>query len=129
MQVSTLSAQFRLRSGLVDWYRDSTSVPYDHFLIDLSPRTEVRLRYRTNTGSIPSKFYIPGWLKQSELLDDEHSNSLYSPSVLIILRQKQCLFLQFYPEEFIRFLCECNVNVLKGNLQSMKRHQVTKFQN
>ena len=45
MQVSTLSAQLGLGSELVDWFRDATYVPYGHFLIDLSSRTEDRLRY------------------------------------------------------------------------------------
>ena len=51
MQVSTLSAQLGLGSGLGDWYRDATSVPYGQFLIDLSPRRYDRLRYYKNTGS------------------------------------------------------------------------------
>ena len=38
------------------------------------------------------------------------------------------LFLQSCPKEFIRFLCECIINLLKGNLQSIKRHHVAKFQ-
>ena len=38
-------------------------------------------------------------------------------------------FLQSCPKEFIRFLCECIVNLLKGNLQTIKRHHVVKFQN
>ena len=37
-------------------------------------------------------------------------------------------FLQSCPKEFIRFLCECIVNLLKGNLQAIKRHHVVKFQ-
>ena len=37
-------------------------------------------------------------------------------------------FLQSCPKEFIRFLCECIVNLLKGNLQTIKRYQVVKFQ-
>ena len=37
-------------------------------------------------------------------------------------------FLQSCPKEFIRFLCECIVNLLKGNLQTIKRHHVVKFQ-
>ena len=45
MQVSTPRSQLGLRSELVDWYRDATSVPYGLLLIDLSPRTDVRLRY------------------------------------------------------------------------------------
>ena len=39
------------------------------------------------------------------------------------------LFLQFCPKEIIRFLCECKMNQLKVNLQSINRHHVAKFQN
>ena len=39
------------------------------------------------------------------------------------------LFLQSCPKEFFRFLCECIINLLKGNLQSIKRHDVANFQN
>ena len=52
MQVPTLGAQLGLRSELVDWYRDATSVPLGHLLIDLSPRTDDRLLYCTNSGSV-----------------------------------------------------------------------------
>ena len=44
MQVTTLSPQMELVSKLVDWYREATSVPYGHFLTDLSPRTDDQLR-------------------------------------------------------------------------------------
>ena len=43
MQVSSLRAQLGLGSELVDWYRDATSVPYGHLLIDLSPRSTTLL--------------------------------------------------------------------------------------
>ena len=89
MQVSTLSAQLGLGSELVDWYRDATSVPFGHLLIDLSPRTDDRLRYCTNSGSVPSKFYIPERLKHLRTLDDEHTKSLYSPRVPIAFPQMQ----------------------------------------
>ena len=127
MQVTTFSTQLGLGSKLVDWYRDATSVPFGHLLIGLSPRTDDRLRYCTNTGSIPSKFYIPDQLKQSKILDDEHTKSLHSPSVPIIFPQKQNLLLQSCPKEFFRFLSECILNLLKGNLQSIKSHHVAKF--
>ena len=92
MQVTTLSTQLGIGSELVDWYRDATYVPFGHLLIDLSPRTDDRLRYCTNTGSIPSKFYMPEKLKQSIFLDDEHTKSLYSPTVPIIFPQIQKSF-------------------------------------
>ena len=39
MQVTTLSTQLGHGSELFDWYRDATSVPFGHLLIDLLPRT------------------------------------------------------------------------------------------
>ena len=80
-QVATLSAQLALGSALVDWYRDTTSVPFGHLLIDVSPRTDYRLRYCTNSGNIPSMFYVPDNLKNLKVLDDEHTKVLYSPSI------------------------------------------------
>ena len=100
MQVTTLSTQLGLGSELVDWYRDATSVPFGHLLIDLSPRTDARLRYCTNTGSIASKFYIPERLKQSKILDDEHTKSLYSPSVSIHFPQMQRSSPSVLPKRF-----------------------------
>ena len=89
MQVTTLSTQLGLGSELVDRYGEATSDPSGHLLIDLSPRTDDRLRYCTNTGSNPSNFYIPDRLKQSKISDDEQTKSLYSPSVPIIFPQLQ----------------------------------------
>ena len=73
-QVATLNAQLELGSALVDWYRDATSLSFGLLLIDLSPRTDDRLRYCTNSGNIPSKFYVLDNLKHLKYLDDEHTN-------------------------------------------------------
>ena len=89
MQVTTLSTQLGLGSEIVDWYRGAMSVPFGHLLIDLSTRTDDRLRYRTNSGSVPSKLYITERLKHSRTLDDEQTKSLYSPSVPIAFPQMQ----------------------------------------
>ena len=43
LQLCTRCAQLGLGSDLIDWYRDATSVPYDHLLIGLTPRTDDRL--------------------------------------------------------------------------------------
>ena len=89
MQVTTLSTQLGLGSELVDWYRDATSVPFGHLLIDLSTRTDDRLRYCTNSGSLPSKFHIPNFLRHLRTLDDKHTKFLYSPKVSIAFPQMQ----------------------------------------
>ena len=98
MQVSTLSAHLGLGLELVDWYRDATSVPYGHLLIDLSPRTDNRLGFCTNTGSIPSKFHLPDRLKHLKFLDDEQTKPLYSPSVPIIFPQMEKFFPSVLPK-------------------------------
>ena len=127
MQVSTPSAQSGLGSQLVDWYREATSLPDGYILIDLSPHSGDRLRYCTNTGSIPSKLHIADRLKRSKILNNEHTIALYSPSVPIFFPQMQNLHLQYCQKEFLRFLCKCILNLLKGNLQSRKRNHVAKF--
>ena len=56
MQVTTFSTQLGLGSELVDWYRDATSVPFGHLLIDMSLRTD---------DSCPTKFF--GNLRQKKI--------------------------------------------------------------
>ena len=58
-QVATSSVQLGLGAALVDWYRDATSVPFGHLLIDLSPRTDDSLRYCTNSGIFHQSFMYP----------------------------------------------------------------------
>ena len=101
-QVATLSVQLGLGSALVDWYRDATSVAFGHLFIDLVPRTDDRLRYCTNSGKNPSKFYVPDNLKQLKFLDDEHTKSLYSPRIAALFPRMQNsvsknLSKKFYP--------------------------------
>ena len=101
-QVATLRVQLGLGSALVGWYRDATSIPFGHLLIDLSPRTDDRLRYCTYSGNIPSRFYVPDNLMHLKYLDDEHTKFLYSPSSSALFPRMQNLvsknfFKRFYP--------------------------------
>ena len=128
LQVTTLSTQLGLASELVDWYRDATSVAFGHLLIDLSPCTNDRLRFCTNIGSFPSKFCISDRLKQSSFRTMNTQNLSTLQVVQSFSHKWKSLFLQSCPKEFIRFHCECIKNLHKGNLQSIKRHHVAKFQ-
>ena len=80
MQVSTLSAQLGPGSELVDFYQSATSDSYSLLMFDLSPRTDYRIRYCINSGSVPSKLYVRDRLNSLKLLDDKQRKSLYSPS-------------------------------------------------
>ena len=88
-QVATLSVQLGLGSALVDCYRDATSVPFGHLLIDLFPRTDDRLRYCTNSGNIPSKFKVHDNFEDLKYLDDEQTKSLYFPSIPTLFPRMQ----------------------------------------
>ena len=89
MQVASLSTQLDLGSELVHWYRDATSVPFGHLVIDLSPRTDDKSRFCTNSGSVLSKFYIPDCFNHIRTLDDQHTIFFYSASVPIAFPQMQ----------------------------------------
>ena len=88
-QVATVSVQMGFGLILVDWYRDATSVPFGHLLIALSPRTDDRLRYCTNSGNFLTKLYVPDNLKHLKCLDGEHTQSLYSPSIPTLFPRMQ----------------------------------------
>ena len=104
MQVTTLGAQLGLGSELVDWYRDATSVSFGHLLIDLSSRTDDRLHYCTNSGSVGSKFYIPDRLKHSRTLTMNTQNLSTLQVFQSLSRKCKSHFLQSYSTEFIRSL-------------------------
>ena len=121
MQVTTLSTKLGLGSEQVDWYRDATSVPFGHLLIDLLPWTDDRLRYCTNSGSVPSKLFIPERLKHLRTSDDEHTKSLYSPSVPIAFPQMQKSLSSLLPKTFYPFSMRMHSKSTQGKLASHKK--------
>ena len=121
MQVTTLGAQLGLGSELVEWYPDATFVPFGHLLIDLSPRTDGRLRYFTNSGSVPSNIFIPERLKPLRFLDDEHTKSLYSPSVPIAFPQMQKPLSSVLPKRVYSVSMRMHSNFTQRKLASHKK--------
>ena len=127
LQVTTLCTQLDLGSQPVDWYRDATSVPFGHLLIDSSLLTDHRLRYFTNTGSIPSKIYTPDRLKQSNILDDELTKSLYSPRVPINFPQMQKSFPSVLRKRVYPVSLRMHNKSAQREPPCIKRHHVVKF--
>ena len=128
MQVTTLSTQLGPGSEIIDWYRDATSVPFGHLLFDLSPRSDDRLRYCTKPDPFPQRIiYRTVW--SSPKFWTMNTQNLSTLQVFQSFSHKcKNLFLQSCPKEFIRFLCQCIINLLEENLQSIKRNHVAKFQ-
>ena len=128
MQVTTLGAQLGLGSDLVDWYRDATSVPFGHLLIVLLPRTDDRLRYCTDSGSVLSKVYIPYRLKHLRTLDNDHTKSLYSPRVPIAFPQMQKQLSCVLPKGVYPISMRMHSKSAQRKLSSHKKHHVVKLQ-
>lgn len=78
MQISKLGQQLGLGKQFIDWYKDATSKPFGHLLIDLSPHTVDQLRFCTDSGSAPTKFYLPSSQARITILDDEYSQRTYT---------------------------------------------------
>ena len=117
MQVTTLGAWLGLGLELVEWYRDATSVPFGHLLIDLSPRTDDRLRYCTNRESVSSKNFLFPVVQSIYGRLTMNTQKISTLQVFQSLSRKcKSHLLQSCPNEFIRFLCESLVNLFKGNL-------------
>ena len=126
MQVTTIGAQLGFGSELVDWYQDATSVPFGHLLTDSSPRTDDRLRYCTNSGSVPSKFCIPERLKPLSTLDDEHTKSFFSPSVPIAFPQMQKLLSSVLPKRVCPFTMRMQIESTQKKLATHKKTSLGK---
>ena len=72
LQISTVSAQMGLRSELVDWCRDASSVPYNDLIIDYEQTIDYVI-LQTPDGSIPLNFHIPNRQKQTKILHKQQT--------------------------------------------------------
>ena len=127
LQVGRLSVQLGLGLSLVDWYKDATSVPFGHLLIDLSPRTDDRLRYCTNSGKKRSKFYIPEQLKQLTTLDDDDTRSPLSPSIPTLFPQVQNTMSPKLPERIRSIPKQIYSEPTPRKLAKFEKEQVLKY--
>ena len=121
MQITTVSTQLGLGSELVDWYRDATTVPFGRLLIELSPRTDDRLRHCTYSCSVPSKIYITECLKPLRTWDDEHTKSLYSTGVPSAFPQKQKSLSSVLPRKVYPFSMRMHSKSAQRKLANLKK--------
>ena len=119
-QIDILGRQLDLGKQLKQWFDDATQEPYGHLMIDLRPSTSDLLRYCSKVTSFPSELFVPNIRARISDINVERSELLYS-QVLSESQQKfSTAFLLHCPKEFIRFLCECIVNLIEWNLTRVK---------
>ena len=83
-QIGRLGQQLGLGNQFNDWYKNATSHPFGHLLVDLSPKTVDQLRFCSNSSGSPAKFYLPKSQARITTLDDAHTKHLYAQSILLI---------------------------------------------
>ena len=126
-QVGSLSLQLGLGCSLVDWYKDATSVLFGHLLIDLSPRTEDRLRHCTNSEDQPSKFYIPEQLQHLKILDDGHTKSLHSPRIPTLFGNCKVHFFLFWRKSSSDFSANISSTCFTETCRSWKKNKCLNY--
>jgi hypothetical protein len=80
-QIAKFGQQLGVWKNFVQWYKDATSKPFGHLLIDLSLRTNDKLRYCTDVGTFPTKFYLPTSQARISILDDDITKYFYSKAL------------------------------------------------
>ena len=127
LQINTLSQQLGLGSQLKDWYTKAPSIPNGHLFIDLTPKTVDPLRFCTNSGSIPTIFFLPQTKQEITFLNDEHTTSLYTDNVPNVFPELQENVPTKLSKDFFQFLNKCIVNLLGGQLQETQKQDVIKY--
>ena len=110
-----------------EWYQDATSVPYGHLLIDLTPKKLIQLGIALIVAQFQQSFTC-----QLEQRQNFWKMSTQYVSILLIF-QKNSLRLQKQfvlncPKDFIQFLSECLVKLLRGELRNLRKEDVVKYQ-
>ena len=127
-QIDILGRQLVLGRQQNLWYDDSTKEPYGHLAIALRPSTPELLRYCSNVTSFPSEFFVPTVMLVLVMIMINEQNYYTLKLFRILTKKFQLAFLLHCSKEFIRFLCECIVNLIEGNLTGVRKNQFSCFQ-
>ena len=126
LQINTLSQQLGLGSQLKEWYQDATTTPYGHLLIDLTPKTVDSLRYAQTVVQFYQSFIYQQEQKLSFWTMSIQYVSIF-PIFQIFSQKLQKQFILHCPKSFIKFLRECLVNLLRGELKDLRKVDVVKY--
>ena len=77
-QITKFGQQLGLGRHFKNWYSDATAKPYGHLFVDLSPNVADELRFGTDCGTFPSKFYLPPSKARTTVISHNESERLYT---------------------------------------------------
>ena len=114
-QIDYLGRQLNNAKFLRHAYQLATKEDFGHLLIDLDPKTSECLRYSSNiVPPSPTIFYLPSSKAVITSLENERERIMY-------IEANACRsILTGADSNFIRFLCDCFVNVFLGHVPANK---------
>ena len=93
-------------------------------VVHLTPETDDRSRYSTNSRGTRLKFHILEQKKHLISVDNDHTNFSILQAFQHFCHKCKTQFLQTSPNGIFRFLSESIVHLLQENLQEVKKEQV-----
>ena len=129
-QIEYLGRQLSKAVFLKECYTDAVAEPHGHLLIDLNPKTSECLRFCSNiVGPGPTIFFFCLRHKQKFQKLTMSEKNLHTLSLLEKLTSiQQQKLLRHCDKEFLRFCCECAINVVNGtvgiNVDELKQYEI-----
>ena len=127
-QIQRFGQQLGLGKQFSKWYEDATNKPFGHLLIDLTPRTNDKLRFSTNIGQFPTKYYLPPSQARITVVDDDYSKRLYTQGIPNFLAVAAKDFSKSVPERLYQIPLRVYKKSHSGKLerQSIKGRKIQK---
>ena len=120
-QISYIGKQLNNTNFLKDSYDLATKQPFGHLLIDLDTKTTASLRYSLNiVPPGPTNFYLPSSKAVITPLKNERERDMYAEANARYAGKHAKIFIKKPSIKFIKFLCECFLNVINGNVPTDK---------
>ena len=120
-QINYIGKQLNNTNFLKDSYDLATKQPFGHLLIDLDPKTTNSLRYCSNiVPPGPTIFYLQSSKAVTNHLTNERERDMYAEANARDAEKHAKNFIKKSSNKFIKFLCECFLNVINGNVPTDK---------
>ena len=117
-QINFIGQQLNNTQFLKESYELAIRKQFGHLLINLDPKTSDVLRYCSNiVPPGPSIFYLPSAKSVITKLTDEREKELCMLRQMLDTSDSNIKkIMKTAPNNFIKFLCECLLNIVNGNV-------------
>ena len=113
-QIDNFGRQLKQLELIREAYQRATTRPFGHLLMEFDPKTSDVLRICSNiVAPQPTTYYIPSSTAKERLLTNEHLPKHWQENKK---RKGISRVIHGWNREQIKFLCECALNIINGNI-------------